>query len=310
MLSAVQIAGVPALVYASSVGAYQPGPKWPAVDETWPATGVKGSQYSEQKAEVERLVDRFEADNPGVRVVRMRPGVVLSALAAAEQVRYFVGPFLPRALLRPGLVPVVPATRQLVFQIVHSEDVARAYAAAVRLPVHGAFNIAAEPVSASCPRRCGGSARAATAGSEGERVCPGGTGEAVRHVGAAATMRGPVRPGRDARRRRPVQPRPRAGAPAARGSEGGCPAPCGGCPHRRHLQPEWGGPGIAEHGRRGRGQCPGAGAGRPARAVPLLRAWARRRLPVPQTRSRVGACGGAGTGHPSSRVRRHRRHRH
>jgi len=43
VFSAVAEAGVPALVYASSVGAYSPGPKDRAVDETWPTGGVPTS---------------------------------------------------------------------------------------------------------------------------------------------------------------------------------------------------------------------------------------------------------------------------
>jgi UDP-glucose 4-epimerase len=38
-------AGVPALVYASSIGAYSPGPKdEPGVDESWPTDGIPSSR--------------------------------------------------------------------------------------------------------------------------------------------------------------------------------------------------------------------------------------------------------------------------
>ena len=40
VFEAVAAAGVPALVYASSVGAYSPGPKDRAVDESWPTDGI------------------------------------------------------------------------------------------------------------------------------------------------------------------------------------------------------------------------------------------------------------------------------
>jgi nucleoside-diphosphate-sugar epimerase len=40
VFSAVAQAGVPALVYASSVGAYAPSRRGHAVDESWPATGI------------------------------------------------------------------------------------------------------------------------------------------------------------------------------------------------------------------------------------------------------------------------------
>src|SRR3954452_10317881 len=55
-------AGVPALVYASSVGAYSPGPKDRRVAEDWPTDGIRTSFYSRHKAEVERILDRVERD--------------------------------------------------------------------------------------------------------------------------------------------------------------------------------------------------------------------------------------------------------
>ena len=146
---AVADAGVPALVYASSVGAYSPGPKDRRVDESWPTDGVPSSFYSSHKAEVERILDRFETENPGVRVVRIRPGLVFKREAATGIRRLFAGPFLPSPLLRPGLrplLPVLPLPPRLAVQGVHSLDVADAYRRALLTDVRGAFNIAAEPV--------------------------------------------------------------------------------------------------------------------------------------------------------------------
>src|SRR3954471_10846001 len=116
-------AGAGALVYASSVGAYSPGPKDRAVDESWPTEGVPTSFYARHKAEVERLLDRFEAEFPGVRSVRLRPGLIFKREAAQQIRRYFAGPFLPSPLIRPGLIPVVPDVERLRFQAVHSLDV-------------------------------------------------------------------------------------------------------------------------------------------------------------------------------------------
>ena len=58
VFAAVAAAGVPALVYSSSVGAYSPGPKDRAVDERWPTDGIPTSFYARHKAAVER---RFQA---------------------------------------------------------------------------------------------------------------------------------------------------------------------------------------------------------------------------------------------------------
>jgi UDP-glucose 4-epimerase len=146
LLRAVAEAEVPALVYASSVGAYSPGPKDRLVDESWPTEGIPSSLYSRHKARVERMLDGFSRDRPGVRIVRLRPGIVTQAAAASEQARYFIGPFLPMPLLRRSLIPVVPALAGLRFQLVHAEDVGRAFATAVTSDVRGAVNLAAEPV--------------------------------------------------------------------------------------------------------------------------------------------------------------------
>jgi len=140
-------AGVPALVYASSVGAYSPGPKDRRVDESWPTNGIATSFYSRHKAAVERILDSFEAAHPEVRVVRLRPGLVFKREAASQIRRLFAGPFLPNPLVRRALVPVVPALPRLRFQAVHTEDLSEAYRLALLRPeARGAYNIAAEPV--------------------------------------------------------------------------------------------------------------------------------------------------------------------
>ena len=146
VFAAVAEAGVPALVYASSVGAYSPGPKDRRVDESWPTEGLGSSFYARHKAAVERHLDRFEAEHPHVRVVRLRPGLVFKREAASGVRRLFLGRLVPRALLRPSRIPVVPATDGLVFQAVHTRDAADAYCRAALGDARGAFNIAAEPV--------------------------------------------------------------------------------------------------------------------------------------------------------------------
>ena len=139
-------AGVPALVHASSIGAYSRGPKDRAVDESWPTDGVFPSFYSRHKAETERLLDTFEAEHPRVRVVRLRPALTFKREAASGIRRLFFGPLLPSALLDPRLVPALPNVDGLRFQAVHSYDVAQAYRLAIVGDGRGAFNVAAEPV--------------------------------------------------------------------------------------------------------------------------------------------------------------------
>jgi UDP-glucose 4-epimerase len=144
---AAKEAGVPALVYSSSVGAYSPGPKDRRVDESWPTGGTPTSYYARHKAEVERRLDRFEEEAPEVRVVRMRPGLVFKKEAAQGIRRLFAGPFLPSVLAHPSLINFVPDIENLRSQIIHSYDVGEAFRLAiVNDDARGAFNLAAEPV--------------------------------------------------------------------------------------------------------------------------------------------------------------------
>lgn len=146
VFDAVAAAGVPALVHASSLGAYSAGPKTPRAGEDHPTGGIPASVYSRHKATVERALDRFEAAHPERRVVRVRPGVVLQPAAASAIARYFLGPLVPQTLLRRSLLPLVPAVDRLAVQVVHAADLADAYVRTVLQPVTGAFNIAADPV--------------------------------------------------------------------------------------------------------------------------------------------------------------------
>ncbi|MFC4376085.1 NAD-dependent epimerase/dehydratase family protein [Nocardia halotolerans] len=146
VLSAVARAGVPALVYASSVGAYSPRADDRPVSEAWPTEGWPPAAYMAEKAYVERLLDIFERDHPDCRLVRLRPAFTFQYSSASEQRRLFAGPLVPNRLLRPGAVPVLPFPSGLRFQALHSSDVGRAYALAVTGTARGAFNIAADPV--------------------------------------------------------------------------------------------------------------------------------------------------------------------
>ncbi|MGW5852445.1 NAD-dependent epimerase/dehydratase family protein [Streptomyces sp. NPDC055254] len=145
VFEAAAAAGVPALIHASSVGAYSPGPKDRAVDESWPTHGWPQAAYTREKAYLERVLDAFEPSHPALRVVRMRPAFLFKRTSASEQRRIFAGRFLPGRLVRPGLIPVVPDLDGLTFQALHTDDAAAAFLSAVTRPVRGPFNLAAEP---------------------------------------------------------------------------------------------------------------------------------------------------------------------
>jgi len=147
VFEAVAEAGVPSLLYASSVGAYSPGPKNRRVDESWRTDGIETSFYARDKADVETVLDGFERENPDVRVVRLRPGLIFKREAATGIRRLFAGPFVPSPLFDPRLIRVVPDLPRLRFQAVHSRDVAEAFRLALlRSDARGAFNVAAEPI--------------------------------------------------------------------------------------------------------------------------------------------------------------------
>ena len=144
---AVAEAEVPTLLYASSVGAYSPGPKDRRVDESWPTGGTPTSYYAREKAEVERRLDRFEVDHPQMRVVRMRQALTFKSDAAEGQRRLFAGPLFPGFLARRELVNLVPSIQGLRAQVVHSHDVGEAYRLALlNEEARGAYNLATEPV--------------------------------------------------------------------------------------------------------------------------------------------------------------------
>jgi nucleoside-diphosphate-sugar epimerase len=134
---------VPALVYASSVGAYSRGPKSP-VDESWGVAGIPTSIYSRQKAAVESMLDDYERAHPGVRVVRLRTSLVFQSAAGSEIHRLFLGPLAPWHL--PRRLRIVPRCDRLAFQATHAADIADAYRRAVFSDARGAFNVAADPV--------------------------------------------------------------------------------------------------------------------------------------------------------------------
>jgi UDP-glucose 4-epimerase len=157
VLRAAVDAGVRAIVHASSVGAYSPGPDGgvdePAealVDESWPTHGVDDSTYARHKAYCERLCDIVEAAHPAIAVVRLRPGLIFKRSAASGIRRLFLGSLFPSPLLRGGVLPVLPDPTGLRVQAVHSLDVGEAYRLALHAAVagqaRGAYNVAAEPI--------------------------------------------------------------------------------------------------------------------------------------------------------------------
>jgi nucleoside-diphosphate-sugar epimerase len=146
VLKAAGAAGVPHLVYLSSIAAYSGASRKRRVGEDWPTGGIHSSHYSRQKSLNERVLDRFEELHPDTVVTRIRPGLVFQRGAGAQQARIFVGPLLPLGWLNTVRPPIVPLPRNAATQDVHASDLADALFRAIDRRAGGAFNIAAEPV--------------------------------------------------------------------------------------------------------------------------------------------------------------------
>src|SRR5215211_9132346 len=144
-------AGAKRICYASSVAAYgfhDDNPDW--LTEEIPPRGSPEHPYSHQKAEVEQVLADSLAGRPGTAAYVFRPCIVAGpeARTLLQEIPYFrLGEAMPRAVARlmaslPVLKPVIPdpGTR---FQLVHEEDVARAFVAGVRgVGEPGAYNLA------------------------------------------------------------------------------------------------------------------------------------------------------------------------
>jgi nucleoside-diphosphate-sugar epimerase len=151
LLRAIAAQGVGQLVYASSLGVYAPGATAPVV-ESWPDSGQRTSVYSRQKVVIERMLDKFEHDNPTVAVARIRPTLVVQRDAATEIRSLFLGPLVPRpvlALLRRGALPILPLPDGLVLQFVHADDVGDAVVRILDRRAIGSFNLAADALDST-----------------------------------------------------------------------------------------------------------------------------------------------------------------
>jgi nucleoside-diphosphate-sugar epimerase len=146
VMRAAAEAGVGAFAYASSLGAYAPGPpdRGP-VDESWPVTGIPSLPYGREKAMLEAMCARLAADRPGMRVVVLRAGFVIDRSNAARMRRVMLGPLLPRAATSQRM-PLLPHVAELKAQALHARDFAEAFRLSLVSDARGAFNVVDENV--------------------------------------------------------------------------------------------------------------------------------------------------------------------
>ena len=133
-------AGLERICYASSVAAYgfhDDNPDW--LTEDVPPRGSPEHPYSHHKAEVERVLGEVLLKRRGTVAYAFRPCIVAGpeARTMLQEIPYFrLGEAMPDSVARllaslPVLKPVIPDPGT-PFQLVHEEDVARAFTAGVR----------------------------------------------------------------------------------------------------------------------------------------------------------------------------------
>jgi len=124
-------AGVSHLVCASSIAAYGVVPGHPVpIVETTPRRYQEEFPYAAAKFKVEELLDAVENNQPRMLVTRMRPSILVG--------RYMDHPF-GRAMRRR----IFPGRNA---HLVWDQDVADAFALAIKKRIAGAFNLSADPV--------------------------------------------------------------------------------------------------------------------------------------------------------------------
>lgn len=135
------------LVHVGSAAAYAPAPEGQAVDEEWPVQGSPSVAGAQLAAEGDRLVGRAAGVHEALRVVRLR--VPLVVRPPGEPSGTAVGRRLASALAGGRHLRLVPSLRGRSVELLHVDDLARAVAAALVLPAHGAYNVSAGPVDTS-----------------------------------------------------------------------------------------------------------------------------------------------------------------
>jgi UDP-glucose 4-epimerase len=145
-------AAVDRVCYASSVAAYgfrDENPEW--LTEEVPPRGSPQHHYSQQKAEVEKVLGEVLVRHQGLSAYVFRPCIVAGRKARTflEEIPYYrLSAALPDAVMglitsMPALKPVIPDPG-LRFQLVHEDDVASAFMAGVAgRGEPGPYNLAA-----------------------------------------------------------------------------------------------------------------------------------------------------------------------
>ncbi len=145
LLQAIARTGADHVIAGSSVAAYTPAPHWSRVSENWATDGIGTSAYSRSKVWLERELDAFAHDHPGIALSRIRPCAIVQRDAAGEFARWLLGTLVPSSWVGRPWLPL-PLWPNLRLQLIHADDVATAIVAVLARRAEGAFNVAGEPV--------------------------------------------------------------------------------------------------------------------------------------------------------------------
>jgi nucleoside-diphosphate-sugar epimerase len=150
VFAAAAEAGARKIVYASSIAAYGAHADNPdLLTEEHPTRGTPGVSYSEEKAEIEAVLDIFEKEHPRIVVTRFRVSSVAGP-GMADMIYEFLPPIARRLpLFAPWFPRVFPNPvlgGRFLLQAVHEDDVAEAFRLAIVDDAPGAFNIAGDGV--------------------------------------------------------------------------------------------------------------------------------------------------------------------
>ncbi len=123
-------AGTKTVVHLSSAAVYALPSAQARIDEQQPRRALPGFAYAEDKIAVEDWLDEYEQLHRDVRLVRLRPHIILGPNAH----RFF------KTLLRLPFYPTTTAQ----WQCVHEDDVVHAVRLALFNSARGAFNLATD----------------------------------------------------------------------------------------------------------------------------------------------------------------------
>ena len=130
--------GVRRVIYLSSTTVYgaRPGAELPYTEDS-PVRPVRGYRYAEDKAEAERLLEAFAADDPGACITVLRGCPVMAP-----------GPEDAVSRVCSRLTRVRIAGADPPMQFIHSDDLVEALELCLLEPVAGVFNVTGEGVVA------------------------------------------------------------------------------------------------------------------------------------------------------------------